>query len=102
MDLIQPLFAVGLVLGLLWGIVHFLKGRNLAMPAVLSRAARRDADLEVLGRISLTPQHSVFRIRDGERRLLVGLHPRGLVLLNDTEAAYGQNTSARLPGNEVV
>jgi hypothetical protein len=55
------------------------------MPAVLSRAARRDADLEVLGRISLTPQHSVFRIRDG-----------------DTEAAYGQNTSARLPGNEVV
>lgn len=84
MDLLQPLLAVALVLGLLWTAVHFLKGRKLAIPAVLGRAARKEQCLEILGRLPLTANHTICRVRDGERNLLLGLYPNGMVLLTES------------------
>lgn len=93
MDLLQPLLAVALVLGLLWAAVHFLKGRKLAMPAVLGRAARKEQSLEILGRLPLTANHTICRIRYGERNLLLGLYPNGMVLLTESSFPGGAGSS---------
>lgn len=82
MDLLPPILAISLVLCLLWVVVYFLKRRQ-GMPMPLSRLKKGDTGLEILGRIALTPQHSVFRIGAGKRCLLLGVHPGGFTLLED-------------------
>jgi len=100
-DLMQPLIAVALVLGLLWAAVRFLKARKLALP-VLNRASRQECGLEFLGRLPLTPQHTLFRIRDGERSLLLGVYPNGLVLLDGSAEIHRHGESGASGGGKIL
>lgn len=94
MDLFEPLLAVALVLGLLWAAIYFLKRHKFAVPAVLGRAARREADLEIAARLPLSATHSLCRVRDGDRNLLLGLYPNGIVLLAESSFAHGRESAA--------
>jgi flagellar biogenesis protein FliO len=57
--------------------------------AVTGRLRIKDTqrDMEVLQRLSLTPQHSLQLIRVRERRLLVAIHPGGLAVICEMEAS---------------
>lgn len=86
MEVMQQLLAVALVLGALCAAVWLLKRKGWAHGRVSSfRDAR--VKLEIVGRLSLTPQHSVHLIRLADRVLLVGLSPNGCNVLESGPAA---------------
>ena len=86
MEILQQLLAVALVLGALGALVWLLKRKGLAGGGV---RVKRDVQtqLEVVGRLALTPQHSVHLIRLADRVLLVGLSPGGCSVLDTAPAA---------------
>lgn len=85
MEVLQQLLAVALVLGALCTMVWLLKRKGWAQGRVSnSRDAR--VKLEVIGRLALTPQHSVHLIRLADRVLLVGLSPNGCNVLESGPA----------------
>jgi flagellar biosynthetic protein FliO len=86
MEILQQLLAVALVLGALCALVWTMKRKGWARGRVSSS---RDAQtqLEVIGRLALTPQHSVHLIRLADRILLVGLSPQGCNVLESAPAA---------------
>lgn len=98
MEILQQLLAVGLVLGALGALVWTLKRKGLAQTnwtkSGSSRSREAQAQLEVLGRLSLTPQHSVHLIRLADRVLLVGLSPGGCNVLESAPAASIQMSGA--------
>ncbi len=86
METFQQLWAVVVVLGLLCGGLWLLKRKGWARTAL-----RRGADdglprLEIVDRLSLTPQHSLHLIRMADRTLLIGLSPNGCNLLESAPA----------------
>ncbi len=81
MEILQQLLAVGLVLGALLALLWVMKRKGWAHPRIrVSRDAQ--SQLEVIERLSLTPQHSVHLIRLADRILLVGLSPSGCNVLD--------------------
>jgi len=86
MEILQQLLAVALVLGALGALVWTMKRKGWARGRVSSS---RDAQtqLEVIGRLALTPQHSVHLIRLADRILLVGLSPQGCNVLESAPAS---------------
>jgi flagellar biosynthetic protein FliO len=85
MEILQQLLAVGLVLGALGALVWALKRRGWVQSRIPSRDVQ--TQLEVIGRLTLTPQHSVHLIRMADRVLLVGLSPGGCNVLETAPAA---------------
>ncbi len=89
-EMIQPLAAVLLVLGLLAGTLFLLRRRGIAsFPDVRSpfaRAASAPAQLAVLERLSLTGQHTLHLVRVGERRIVVATAPGVCRILDSTES----------------
>jgi flagellar biosynthetic protein FliO len=86
MEAFQQLWAVVVVLGILCGGLWLLKRKGWARNAV-----RRGVDdglprLEIVDRLSLTPQHSLHLIRMADRTLLIGLSPNGCNLLESAPA----------------
>ena len=82
MELIQQLAAVVLVMVLLGGVLVLLKRRGIAafhLPGAPLKASRR---MEILERISLTPQHSLHLIRAEDRVLLIATAPGSCQILN--------------------
>ena len=82
MDLIQPLAAVVLVMALLGGVLFLLKRRGFT---TASNATRR---MQVLERISLTPQHALHLVRAQDRVLLIATAPGTCQLLSSNEADH--------------
>ncbi|MEP6715338.1 MAG: flagellar biosynthetic protein FliO [Terriglobia bacterium] len=75
MDILQPLSAILLVLGLLVMALVILRKRGAAsfhLPRLAGTGSRR---LEVLERVALTPQHALHLVRIGERSLVVATGP---------------------------
>ena len=94
MDLLQPLAAIVLVLGLLAAALLLLKKRGAAtfqLPGQISGrftgaisgrlSGSGQRKLEVLERVALGPQHSVHLVRVGERQVLIGTSPSSCQLL---------------------
>jgi flagellar biosynthetic protein FliO len=81
MEMFEQFAAVGLVLGLLFVALWFLKTKGWARTA--SRGPRADGSprLEVIDRLSLTPHHSLHLVKLADRTLLVGISPSGCNLL---------------------
>lgn len=82
MDLLQPLAAIALVLGLLAAALVLLRKRGAAsfrFPGMQGSPQRR---LEVVERVALGPQHSLHLVRVGERCLLIGTAPSSCQLLD--------------------
>lgn len=80
MDLLQQLAAVAMVLGLL-GVTVWLLQRKRLTPR---RSAARQ--LEVVDRVSLSPQHSLSLVRVNGVMMLVGTGP-GVCEIRNVEAA---------------
>lgn len=81
MESTEQLLAVMVVLGLLCGSLWLLKRKGWARTGFRRPAHPGQPRLEVLDRLSLTPQHSLHLVRLADRTLLVGLSPQGCSLL---------------------
>lgn len=86
MEVLQQLVAVALVLGALCTLVWALKRKGWIQGRI-SSSRDAHAQLEIIGRLSLTPQHSVHLIRLADRVLLVGLSPSGCNVLESGPAS---------------
>lgn len=76
---LRPLLSVALVLGLAVGLRCWL-GRA-AWPSGRARRNRGPGRLETLDRLPLSPQHTLYLVRVGNRAVLIGAHPGGCRLL---------------------
>jgi flagellar biogenesis protein FliO len=95
MDLLQPILAIGLVLGLLAAALLLLKNRGAAtfrLPGQISGRFTNSGQrkLEVLERVALGPQHSVHLVRVGERQVLIGTSPSSCQVLESNPRTGGE------------
>ena len=81
----EQMLAVALVAVLLAGTLVWLRRRGFAGTAGNLLRVRRPRRLEMLDRLSLTPQHSLHLVRLGNRTILLGRSPSGLALLDTAE-----------------
>lgn len=91
MEMFEQFAAVGVVLGLLFAALWFLKRKGLVRTAVRGPRAGDGPRLEVIDRLALTPHHSLHLVRLADRTLLVGISPNGCDLL---ECANGSTPIA--------
>jgi flagellar biogenesis protein FliO len=90
MDAIQPIGAVVLVLALLGGALLLLRKRGAALfsfPRLSPAAPRR---MEVIERLSLSPQHTLHLVRLGGRCVVVATAPTSCRLLYDGDDGGGE------------
>jgi flagellar biogenesis protein FliO len=85
MNWTEQMLAVALVAALLAGTLAWLRRRGFVGTAVSRLRFRRPRRLEMLDRLSLTPQHSLHLVRLGNRTILLGRSPSGLALLDTAE-----------------
>ena len=111
MDLLQPIAAITIVLGLLAAALLLLKKRGAAtfnlpgqissrftgaitgrlsgaMSGRLSGSTQRK--LEVLERVALGPQHSIHLVRVGDRQVLIGTSPSSCQVLESNPRTGGE------------
>jgi len=88
MDIVRQSLAITFVFGLLWLALWLLRRRG-SLRVGFPRGRSSPGLLESRGRLSLSPQHSVFVIRAGKRDLVVATHPAGVTLL--CELAPGES-----------
>ena len=84
-EMIQPVLAVTLVLGLLGGALYLLRKRGVVFSAAalpFSRQVPTPRQLKVIERISLGPHHALHLIRVGDRVLLVATAPGSCQLMD--------------------
>lgn len=79
-----------LVLGLLVAALLFVRRRGLG-------AQRAGALLEVQAQLALSPGQTLYVVRAGDRRLLVGGAPGGLTLLTELDAKPAPAPAATAP-----
>lgn len=76
--MLQQLLAICLVLGLLMGMLYLLRRRGLAkFSGKLARVGGRSKQLQVLEKISLSPQHSLHLVNVRDSVFLIGVSPAG-------------------------
>jgi flagellar biogenesis protein FliO len=85
MNWTEQVLAVALVAALLAAAMVWLSRRGFAGAAGSLLGVRRPRRLEMLDRLSLTPQHSLHLVRLGNRTILLGRSPSGLALLDTAE-----------------
>ena len=79
-----------MVLGLLGGLLFWLRGKGLAN-FTLPRARRGEGRrMESIERLALSAQHSLHLVRVGERALLVAVSPGGCSLLETGDLGVAQ------------
>lgn len=91
MDIARQSLAITFVFALLWLALWLLRRRG-SLRVQFPRGRSGQGLLESRGRLSLSPQHSVYVIRAGKRDLVVAAHPAGVTLL--CELAPGDASSA--------
>lgn len=89
--------AVILVLGLLLLCVWILRRKGLAHFSAGSLLPQRQRRLNVVERLALSPQHSLYLVQMTDRLLLLGSSPAGISLI---ETADGTEKLSRLSGVE--
>ena len=95
MDVIGQLAAVAGVLGLLGGVLWWLRRRGFAGVLAARRPAGRK--LECLERLTLGPQHTLHLVRVGDTALLVASSPGGCALVRSFPSSEldGRREAAR-------
>lgn len=90
-DLVQPLGAVVLVLGLLGAMLYFLRRHGVAsFPGVVSfRPQSKERQMKVVERMALGPQHALHLVRVGERTILISTAPGSCQLIDSVPAKDG-------------
>lgn len=92
----EQFFAVMFVLLALWGAVAFLRKKGLAF-STGSLRPRKQALIEPLDKLRLTPHHSIHLLSVDGNKLLVAIHPQGVTLLRGSVRARTND----LPEREV-
>ena len=93
MELTEQITMVLVVFALLGGLLWFLKKRGLAALRLPSRRGGSSCRMEVLERVSLSPQHALHLVRVSDRIVLIGTAPSACTLL-DTPASNQVSSSA--------
>ena len=77
-QLVQQIVAISLVLGLLVGTLTLLRRRGLAQfsPRLRLRSSR-PKEIQVIERVSLSPQHSLHLVNVRDDVFLIGTSPSG-------------------------
>lgn len=95
MNWTEQMLAVALVAALLAGTLTWLRRRGFPRLTGNGLRLRRPRRLEMLDRLSLTPQHSLHLVRLGNRTILLGRSPSGLALLDTAEGRSDAEEGAR-------
>ena len=95
MNLTEQMLAVALVAALLAGTLTLIRRRGFRRMTGNGLRLRRPRRLEMLDRLSLTPQHSLHLVRLGNRTILLGRSPSGLALLDTAEGRSDAEEGAR-------
>jgi flagellar biogenesis protein FliO len=82
---IVPLASILVVLGLLAGVLWWLRRLGIAVPGA-GLARGRGARLESLGKLTLGPQHNLHLVRVDGSVVLVACSPAGCALISHGEA----------------
>lgn len=77
MDAVQPVLAVLFVLGLLGGVLYWLRAKGLAHFSGKGLGRQPAREMRVVERLSLSPHHSLHLVSVGGRRVLVAVSPGG-------------------------
>ncbi len=80
MDSLQQALSVTFVLALLGGTLWWLRRKGMAQIAFKAGGARRRS-IQVIERMSLTPQHSLHLVRVADRTMLIAASPAGCSIL---------------------
>ncbi len=96
MQLTEQIGMVLLVFALMGGLLWFAKRRGMASFPVGPRRSSNGRRLEVLERVTLTPQHALHLVRVAERTVLIATAPSSCTLLDapivlDTSATLGRD-----------
>jgi len=86
MDILKQSLAIALVFGLLWLALRLVRKRSGMSAGFLSGRPGR-GPMESLGKLVLTPQHSLHIVRAGGQELILAAHPRGITVLGDSARA---------------
>ncbi len=81
MDLLQSISAAGAVLVAMGLVLWFLQRKGyaqIAMPGASGASSRR---LQVLERVTLTPQHGLCLVRVEDRTILIATGPQSCAVL---------------------
>lgn len=82
MDVTHQTYAVLLVLILLGG-AHYALRRGGGLPDwALRRHLPRRHSMQVVGRVTLTPQHCLHIVRAGDREWVLATHPQGCTTIS--------------------
>ena len=71
----ENVFAVCLVMGLLFATVWLLRKKGFATPNFKFGRDSRGKKMQVLERLSLTPHHSLHLVRVDDATILIGVSP---------------------------
>lgn len=93
---LRALLSVALVLGLVVGL-RFWLGRA-AWGQRRGRRPNQPGRLETLDRLALSPQHTLYLVRVGNRAVLIGAHPGGCHLLERLPAEMLKEAASREAG----
>jgi flagellar biosynthetic protein FliO len=88
-DLVQPLGAVVLVLGLLGATLYFLRRNGVASfsGGAAFRSQSKERQMRVVERMALGPQHTLHLVRVGERMILISTAPGSCQLIDSAVSA---------------
>ena len=87
MELAQQFVVVLAVLALLCGALWMLKHKGWARTGLRRKREDGQPRLEIIDRLSLTPNHSLHLVRMADRTLLIGLSPTACNLLESSAIA---------------
>lgn len=82
MEVTEQITMVLLVFALLGGLLWFFKRRGLVSLPLSGRRGGNGRRLEVLERVSLSPQHALHLVRVADRIVLIGTAPSSCSLLD--------------------
>ena len=82
MEAMRQIWAVLLVLGLLGGLLYWLRTRGAAQFNLRGLGRQSSRQMRAIEQLRLTPQHSLHMVQVGERVLLVALSPGGCSVLS--------------------
>lgn len=98
MEIVQQVFAVCAVLGLLLGFLWWMRRGATLRVNGWTRAKGAQRSLESVERLALTPQHALHLVKVQGRHMLIGVHGSGMTLL----AKYPGERDENQPAKEVL
>ncbi len=79
----QQALSVLLVLALLGGTLWWLRRKGVAQFALRSAGGGKHKSIQVVERLSLTPQHSLHLVKLDDRTMLIAVSPGGCSILTE-------------------